>query len=641
MSSSLFSGFRPHVSIKGRLHRLIGQKENSFMRDLSFLLSALRIRKAAPRFALIVAMAALLPMFVPAQQKPSIAGDYSGTLGPLKVVLHVKVDAAGAIGGTLDSPNQGATGIPCADFKLDGQNFSFSVPAVHGTWKGTVAADGDSLTGTWDQGAPMPLTFARDTFVAAAKPSRVDGIWLGTLVAGSTSLRVQVRVKSDSTGKEYCTNDSLDQQAAGMECANVVFAGDDFSFDVPVVQGHYSGKLSADNNTLTGTWSQGTPLPLNMTRQSTAIEIKPPAPPKYDAAMAPVKVEDLQSVLDKDLAEVLKSGELAPGTGGGVAIAVVEHGVRRVFSYGAVKPDDLFEIGSITKTFTGLILSQMVEQGKVKFDEPVRELLPAGTVEKPAGDEITLLDLATQHSGLPRMPDNFKPANDDDPYADYTAARLYEYLAKHGVAKPAKTDFLYSNLGFGLLGQALANRAGVTYPDLLKEEVTGPLGLKDTVVALSPEQLGRFATPHDAQHHAAHPWNLVAFAGAGAIRSTAADMLTYVEANLHPESLKLGGQSPEGSTLSAAITQQHELRADAGAAMKIGLAWLYVPDGGEYWHNGATGGYSSYAFFNPTHDRAGVVLYNATIGPGGSFADRLGQHISQRLAGKPAISLAD
>src|ERR1019366_6607426 len=105
-----------------------------------------------------------------------------------------------------------------------------------------------------------------------------------------------------------------------------------------------------------------------------------------------------------------------------VSIAVVEHGVRSVFSYGTAKADSIFEIGSISKTFTGLILSQMQQQGKVKFDEPVRELLPPGTVAKPAGDEITLLDLATQHSGLPPLPDNFKAADPSNPYADYGPA---------------------------------------------------------------------------------------------------------------------------------------------------------------------------------------------------------------------------
>ena len=580
----------------------------------------------------------LIPVF--AQSGPSVAGDYAGVLGgALHVKLHINVDAAGAITGTLDSVDQGAMGIPCADFHLDGQALTFTVPAVHGTWKGTVSADG--LTGTWDQGTPQPLNFTRDTFVAAAKPSAVDGIWLGTLSAGGESLRIQLHIKSDAAGHEFCTLDSLDQGAMGLDCAKVAFAAPDFSFEVPVVHGSWTGKLSADGNTLTGTWTQGAPLTLNLTRQASAIAAAPAAPPKYDAAMPPVSADNLQAVLDKDLADALSSGQLAPSTGGGVSIAVIGHGVRRVFSYGTAKPDSIFEIGSITKTFTGLILSQMVEQGKVKFDEPVRALLPPGTVAKPAGDEITLLDLATQHSGLPRMPDNFHPADPNNPYADYGTADLYAFLAKQTVAKPAKTDFLYSNLGFGLLGQALAVRSGVAYPALLKQEVIDPLGLKDTTVTLTPEQLTRFIAGHGGNHQPAHAWDLDALAGAGAIRSTAGDMLTYLEANLHPDLLKPMGNSPAAQTIAAALAQQHELRADAMAGLRIALAWLFDTESGDYWHNGATGGYSAYAFFNPKADYAAVVLFNATLGPNGSFADRLGKHISQRLAGKPAISLAD
>lgn len=564
-----------------------------------------------------------------------------GTLGPLHVRLHLKVDPSGLVTGTLDSPDQGANGIPCADFRLDGEALNFTVPAVHGSWKGTVANDGASLSGTWDQGSPTPLNFARDTFVAAAKPSPVDGIWLGTLQVGSTPLRLQLSVKSDTAGREFCTMDSLDQHAMGLECAKVVLSANDFSFDVPAVQGNWKGTLSADGNILSGVWSQGSPLPLNLTRGSVAIAAAPIAAPTYDAALAPVAAADLQSVLDRDLAEALKSGELAPGTGAGVSIAVVEHGVRRVFSYGAAKQDSIFEIGSITKTFTGLVLSQMVEQGKVKFDEPVRELLPPGTVAKPAGNEITLLDLATQHSGLPRIPDNFKPADPSNPYADYGAPNLYAFVAQHGVAKPVDAGFLYSNLGFGLLGQALSVHSGLSFPALLKEEVIDPLGLKDTTVSLSPAQQIRFVAGHDEHHHPAHAWDLDALAGAGAVRSTAADMLTYLEANLHPEKLTRVAGSSVGDTLSAALVQSHQLRADAMPGTRIALAWLFVDKTGDYWHNGATGGYSSYAFFNPKADYAAVVLLNTTLGSTGSFADRLGEHISQRLAGKPAISLTN
>ncbi len=585
---------------------------------------------------------AMLSLPVTGQGKPNIAGDYAGTLGPLHLRLHLKIDASGAITGTMDSPDQGANGIGCTDFHLDGDALSFSVPVVHGSWKGAVSTDGRTLTGTWDQGAAMPLVFTRDTFVPAAKPSRVDGIWLGTLQAGGTSLRIQLHVKSDNQGREFCSLDSLDQHAMGLDCDKVALSGDDFSFDVPVVMGHYAGKLSGDGNTLSGTWSQGgNSLPLALTRQSAEVTAKPIPPPKNDAAMAPVHAAELKDVLDKDLAGALESGELAPSTGAGVCIAVLDHGVRRVFSYGVAKTDSIFEIGSITKTFTGLILSEMVEQGKVKFDDPVRELLPAGTVQKPAGAEITLLDLATQHSGLPRMPDNFKPGDPQNPYADYGAANLYAYLAKQGVAKPDKAEFLYSNLGFGTLGQALSVRAGMPYPQLLKEEVLDPLGMHDTAVALSPEQQARFIPGHTGDHKPAHAWDLDAFAGAGAIRSTASDMLTYVEANLHPESVKPAGSSPAAKTIKAALVQDHELHADSFGGQKIALAWLFDPATGNYWHNGATGGYSAYAFFNPKGDYAAVVLLNATLGERGSYADRIGEHISERLAGKPAISLGD
>ncbi len=209
------------------------------------------------------------------------------------------------------------------------------------------------------------------------------------------------------------------------------------------------------------------------------------------------------------------------------------------------------------------------------------------------------------------------------------------------MAKPDKTEFLYSNLGFGLLGQALSVRAGKAYPALLAEEVLGPLGMRDTAVTLTPEQQARFIPGHTADHRPTHAWDLDAFAGAGAIRSTAPDMLTYVEANLHPEKVKPAGAAAVRKTIVAALAQQHELRADVGGGEKIALAWLFDPQAGNYWHNGATGGYSAYAFFNPKGDYAAVVLLNATLGQQGSFADRIGEHISERLAGKPAISLGD
>ncbi len=564
-----------------------------------------------------------------AQTKSSLAGDYVGVIaGALHLKLHI-TGTHDALTGTLDSTDQGVSGMLCTDFQVEGDTLSFRVPVVNGSWKGTFGPDAKTLTGTWTQGRSLELIFSRDTFEPSEKPSAVDGVWLGSVKVGDSSVRAQIRVKSDRAGREFCSFDSLDQGALDWECTNVTLQGSDFSFEVPKARGRWSGKVAEDQQALKGTWTQGAAYPLEFSRQAAAVKA---APRPEDPAIAPVKLSDLQQVLDRDLAlarlPIFRRGPLSEGTEAGITIGVVQAGVRRIFTFGTAKADSVFEIGSITKTFTGLLLARMVEQGKVRFDEPVRELLPADTVAKPEGAEITLLDLAIQHSGLPRMPNNFRPANPQNPYAGYGAANLYEFIREHGVAKPADAKFLYSNVGLGLLGQALANRAGMSYPALLQQEIVEPLGMKDTAIQLTPEMQARFIQGHDGEHRHAHPWDLDALAGAGAIRSTAADMLTYLEAQLHPE--KFPG-------LAAAIRQTQQLRGNLGPGMRIGLAWLYIEKDGAYWHNGGTGGYSSYAFFDPKNDCAGVVLFNTTVL--GGFSDRLGAHVRQRLVGEPAVSV--
>jgi CubicO group peptidase (beta-lactamase class C family) len=466
----------------------------------------------------------------------------------------------------------------------------------------------------------------------------VAGIWLGTITASGASLRIQLHLQAESSGALTGTLDSIDQKAFGIPCDKVELKGNALSFDVPAVDGRWTGHLSKDGKTLAGTWMQGGSIPLMMERQTTAIAGPQAALP--EPAMPPVPIADLKSVLDHDLAGQLSKGILAPGTRLGFTIGVIQHGERRVFTYGVAKEDSVFEIGSISKTFTALILAQMVEQGTVHLDEPVRELLPPGTVAKPSGPEITLLDLSDQHSGLPRMPDNFHPAHPENPYADYDAKLLYAFIAKQGVALPPHAPFGYSNLGVGLLGQALSNRAGVPYPTLLHDQVTGPLNLRDTGVKLTPEMQARFLQGYDSEHNPAHAWDLDALAGAGAIRSTASDMLTYLEAQLHPDHLPESTlAAPNGKTLPAAIALTHVVHAEVGGPMHIALNWFRIDATGSYWHNGATGGYSSYALFNPEKDFAVVVLSNITAGPS-TITDKLGMHIAQRLSGLPAASLA-
>ena len=116
-----------------------------------------------------------------------------------------------------------------------------------------------------------------------------------------------------------------------------------------------------------------------------------------------------------------------------------------------------------------------------------------------------------QHLGTLRKTDRCRPsfpADPHNPYADYRALNLYQFLGRHGVARPADAGFLYSNLGFGLLGQALANRAGTSYPQLVAEQVTVPLHLEDTVVSLSAQQQRRFIAGHTADGRPARAWEV-------------------------------------------------------------------------------------------------------------------------------------
>lgn len=567
-----------------------------------------------------------------AQVPQSLAGDWQGSLmGQLPLVLHLRA-ADGGLTATLDSPAQGAMGLKGANAKLNGSTLAFDVPVIQGSYSGTLSADGKTLTGEWKQtGKTFPLVFHMAATVAELeklKPSPIDGDWTGSLHTPGGTLRIAFHFHAQPGGAIAGSMDSIDQGAMGIGCSDVKLDGQKLTLAIPAVHGSYEGTLSADEKSITGTWSQGQPLALNLTRT------EPVGVPKTQPARPPVALKDLPGVLAQEFAPLVQAWPQ-----GGIVVGVLDHGQRQVMAFGSAKPNSIFEIGSITKTFTSLALAQMVVQKKVGLDEPVRELLPVGWVTRPSGPEITLVDLSTHHSGLPRLPDNLKPASMADPYADYGPEQLEAFLKEHGVARPDKTEFLYSNLGAGLLGFALAQKAGVPYAELIRQEVTGPMGLKDTVITLSPEQQQRFIQGYTGSHDAQGPWRLNALAGAGALRSTVADLLTYCDDLMHPE--RLQGKHGDGATLAQAIPLALQPRADVAEGMKIGLAWLVKPAEGEYLHDGGTGGYSSLIVFDPQKDRAIVVLYNCMdLMPGRpQLTDRVVANVSALLDGKPAMEL--
>jgi CubicO group peptidase (beta-lactamase class C family) len=286
---------------------------------------------------------------------------------------------------------------------------------------------------------------------------------------------------------------------------------------------------------------------------------------------------------------------------------------------GSATPDTLYEIGSLTKLFTGVLLGSMLADGSVRADAPVVELVPRGTsVPAFKGRKITLLHLATHRSGLPRLPNNVAATDPENPYAQYDNSGLFTYLASAKLNVAPGSQHLYSNLGAALLGQALAARAGQSYEQLIETRVLQPLGLRDTYFVVPEASASRFATGHDADGAPRGPWDFKSLAPAGGLRSTARDMARFAAAVL---------EAPRGP-LGEAIGLAQVPRADAAAGRRIGLFFQIRPDG-VLWHNGATQGFSSYLAVDPERG-AGIVLLTSS---NSRLTDALGDKLFDFQAG--------
>ena len=224
----------------------------------------------------------------------------------------------------------------------------------------------------------------------------------------------------------------------------------------------------------------------------------------------------------------------------GIVLGVLDaDGSTRIVWAGEAGPDakplgasSVFEIGSITKVFTGILLADMVAKGEVAYSDPVSKFLPEGvTMPSRNGQEITLLDLAVHHSGLPRMPTNFAPADPTNPFADYTPELMYEFLSGHELQRDIGESYEYSNVGVGLLGYVLAGVAGGTYEEVIRERILAPLGMSMSGVTLEGELGEWMAQGHDQAGNVVPLWDIPTLAGAGAIRSDVGDMLTFLAAN--------------------------------------------------------------------------------------------------------------
>jgi serine-type D-Ala-D-Ala carboxypeptidase/endopeptidase len=303
--------------------------------------------------------------------------------------------------------------------------------------------------------------------------------------------------------------------------------------------------------------------------------------------------------------------EVDQGYSVGIVAGVVSPCGTEFYSYGStteaggdpVDEDTVFEIGSTGKAFTGLLLADMAEQGEVSLSDPIEDYLPQGvTAPTHDGHSITLADLATHTSGLPAMPDNFAPADELRPYADYTVEQLYQALSDVALTRDPGSAYEYSNLGFGLLGQLLSLRSGLDYEQMVITRITDPLGMPDTRSTLSAGMRQRLATGY--RHGEQLPlWDNPTLAGAGNLRSTARDMVTFLAANV----------GLIETDLAPAMEATHIRRHLMDASFSVGLGWHIRTEAGPeiVEQHGATGGYWCYAGFVEDTQTGVVVLTNS------------------------------
>jgi CubicO group peptidase (beta-lactamase class C family) len=330
--------------------------------------------------------------------------------------------------------------------------------------------------------------------------------------------------------------------------------------------------------------------------------------------------DDLEARIDRVVQPLVDSEERV-----GVVAGVIDRWGTHTFSYGETvlgngkAPDGntLFEIGSVTKTFTALLLADLVEKGMLNLEDPIEDFLPDSVHVPSFGDrKITLLDLATHTSGLPRLPSNmhvFQDSDDPNPYANYTEDMLYEFLSNYTLQREPGTEFEYSNLGVGLLGHILELVTGTDYETLVLERICNPLGMSSTRITLSSEETQRLAQGYDTYGTPTCNWDFDVLAPCGALRSTVNDLMSYVSANL----------GLRETNLSAAIELTHTTFRENNTLnpqWAIGLTWYKFDPGWDIldtekmdviYHGGDTYGYSSYVGFIE-EEKIGVVVLSNT-----------------------------
>lgn len=292
----------------------------------------------------------------------------------------------------------------------------------------------------------------------------------------------------------------------------------------------------------------------------------------------------------------------------GLSIGVVKDGKFYTYNYGETEKsngqlptaDSFYEIGSITKTFTGILLAQAVLDKKVKLDDDIRKYLDGSFPNLEfQGQPITIKDLSTHTSGIPSAPDSVENSDSGDPWANFSREQLLEELHRVKLERKPGEQVAYSNSAVGLLGNILEKVYGLSYEKLVEKFINKPARMKETKINLSEAETKRFVRGHN-KDKVAPPWNLPGVKGAGALRSTTNDLLKYAQWNILAK--------------NKAVQMAQKLQWQSPATtFRMGLGWiLYTTPSGfqKVSHSGGTGGFRTYCTIYPQLKLGITVMSN-------------------------------
>ncbi|MDG3583785.1 serine hydrolase domain-containing protein [Galbibacter pacificus] len=277
-----------------------------------------------------------------------------------------------------------------------------------------------------------------------------------------------------------------------------------------------------------------------------------------------------------------------------------------------IKADEntLYEIGSITKTFTSLLLAKYAVGSIISIDDEANEFLPDSIdLTDKKGVSVTLKNLSTHSSGLPRIPNNINVTDQMNPYANYTRSDMFSFLS-HYIPRNVGKKFEYSNLGAGLLGEILSISQNDTYQNLVKKKILTPLNLKNTYFKVPESQKENYAKGYLSQKEVPH-WKFQAMAAAGGIRSTIKDLVKYGESYLKNDSPLYKAQE---------YTKTVQFKDQEGQLH--GLAWFINPEG-IIFHGGGTGGFRTFIAIDGKHGKVVAIMTNSGSSPAEDIAEYL------------------